>query len=152
MTADLIGRALRGTQVVLALYWGALFLGTHIPQPELLPAPDLGDKTLHFLGYLVLAFLFCLALRARGAIHRNTWIMVVVVLALYGAFDELSQKFVPGRFAEVLDWVADVSGAVVGCLLFAGAVFLWRRLRRESVNRDVAGPTVTEMASSAIRP
>ncbi len=85
------------------------------------------DKVAHF-GYffggggLLAAFLF----RLRP--HRPNWLLIVamvfVVLALVGWLDEYHQSHVPGRTGnDPGDWLADVSGAVCGALVF-------RRLRR----------------------
>jgi VanZ family protein len=50
----------------------------------------------------------------------------VLIASLYGASDELHQYFVPGRSAEVADWVADTLGALVA-VLFAAWLFRSRR-------------------------
>ena len=46
----------------------------------------------------------------------------VVLLAIgctYGALDEWYQSFVPGRTPEIADWLADVAGVFLGCLIVA---------------------------------
>lgn len=42
--------------------------------------------------------------------------MTIIVASLYGAFDELHQMFIPGRNAELLDWLADFLGVCFGVL------------------------------------
>lgn len=85
------------------------------------PIPGI-DKVAHF-GYflggggLLAAFFF----RLRP--HRPHWplivAMVFVVLALVGWLDEHHQSHVPGRNGnDPGDWLADVSGAVCGALIF----------------------------------
>ncbi|MGB5540538.1 MAG: VanZ family protein, partial [Gammaproteobacteria bacterium] len=44
-------------------------------------------------------------------------------VGLYGVLDEIHQYFVPGRQADVLDVLADVSGGLLG----AGLMFLLLR-------------------------
>jgi len=46
-----------------------------------------------------------------------TW-KVVGGVALLGALDEWHQRIVPGRSADVFDWVADVVGAWLGVALW----------------------------------
>ncbi len=106
--------------LVLALYWPALFTGTHIPRmPQVQIARH--DLALHFGAYMVLTVLYWLALyrRARPDWRRKAFYVVVGLMAAYGALDELSQTLV-GRHCDVADWLADVSGALVGLgLLYA---------------------------------
>lgn len=76
------------------------------------------DKLTHAALYAVAAYAWRGAFRTRGA--AVSW-WVVVGVALAGAFDEWHQRTVPGRSAEVLDWLADAVGAFLGALA-------WRRL------------------------
>ena len=46
-------------------------------------------------------------------------LMAVGVTSLYGATDEWHQSYVPGRYAEVADWVADTLGALLATVLYA---------------------------------
>ena len=52
-----------------------------------------------------------------------------VIAALYAASDELHQRFVPGRWAKVSDWLVDVAG-IVATLLVIHLWEIWRRSRR----------------------
>ncbi len=104
--------------ILLAGYWLALFVGTHIPRiPTALQMPG-ADKWQHTVAYTGLAVL----LAARRSIgKRLTWRLVLgiagVVIA-YGALDELTQIPV-GRDAEFKDWLADGLGTLIGLGLFA---------------------------------
>lgn len=44
----------------------------------------------------------------------GTYVCLFVVAACYGAVDELGQIPIPGRHADIWDWVADMLGAVAG--------------------------------------
>lgn len=79
------------------------------------------DKVTHFLVYGLLATLVCR--RGRGW-RAAAWSLVVV--SAFGATDEWHQSFVPGRLAEVADWVADTLGALTAVTLYAG----WAAYRR----------------------
>lgn len=106
---------------VLALYWPTLFILAHIPIPRVVREADVSDKSLHFLSYLVLTFLFWFAVRGNRKVSWRKaavwWILLVVVW--YGVVDELLQKFVAGRSCDVRDFVADVGGTVAGLVLFS---------------------------------
>ena len=100
------------------LYWLALFGLTHTP-PSHMPAAPGSDKLMHFLAYLVLSFLLgtTLYLGLPGQ-RRRIAVLVLILGAAYGAFDELTQPLA-GRDAEWGDWLADLSGvATVAVVLF----------------------------------
>lgn len=80
-----------------------------------------GDKVAHFSVYGLLGTLLCRALAPgwRGAAFA------LVLASLFGASDEWHQSFVPGREADVLDWLADTSGAALAVGLYS----LWRPYR-----------------------
>lgn len=101
----------------LGVYWLVIFIGTHMPQG----VQGLGrfnDKFLHFGAYAGLAFLLAAALTTLRVRHGAVR-LPLIISAVYGCLDELSQIPVPGRHAEFLDWVADVAGAGFGVLAFS---------------------------------
>jgi VanZ family protein len=69
----------------------------------------------HFVFYAVFAWLMFRALRTPNAARRI--ITVLVVIAIFAALDEFHQRFIPGRYMDVEDWVADMTGASIGLLL-----------------------------------
>ena len=84
-----------------------------------LPSTPGGDKTAHLAAYAIMAALFARAFWFGTAwTPRSLFIAAASVSIGYGAFDELHQYFVPGRFASIGDWVADAAGAVLGTLAF----------------------------------
>jgi VanZ family protein len=118
----------------VALYWVLIFAGTHYPKPpELLLHTS--DKVLHFSAYLGLAMLLVAwwqmvpPMTRKGP--RRIIFTVILILAAYGAFDEVTQ--IPaGRDCDALDWLADVSGGTLGALLATAAFSAWRRRRQAS--------------------
>lgn len=88
------------------------------------------DKIEHF-GYffggagLMSAFLFF-----RNPLSPRWKIIipaVIITMGLVGWIDETHQSFVPGRSGnDPLDWLADVTGATVGALVFRA---IHRRVR-----------------------
>jgi VanZ family protein len=92
----------------------AIFYVSSLSHPPL-PA-GIGDKSAHTAAYMLLAGLVVRALMG-GLPARVNWVTALSALAItiaYGASDEFHQSFVPGRTADVLDWVADARGAVLG--------------------------------------
>jgi VanZ family protein len=121
--------------VLTALYWVVLFTMTHLP-PKRLPHVPASDKVEHFSAYLVL----CLMVGAtlwQVVPHKRRLIPVIVfvVAALYGAFDEFTQIPV-GRDAEFGDWAADISGAAVAALALFIFHQLWSRRRSRATLSD----------------
>jgi VanZ family protein len=97
------------------LYAAAIFVESSISRLPELPS-GFSDKDGHALLYAGLAVLIVRAL-CGGSWRRVTlWTgaAAVALAALYGATDEFHQCFVPGRTADVLDWLADFIGAAIG--------------------------------------
>jgi len=84
----------------------------------------LHDKLLHATEYAVLGGLLVPALRAAGLRPSAAVVAAVVIASAFGATDEFHQSFVPGRSADVADWVADTIGAAVGALVATAALRL----------------------------
>lgn len=83
------------------------------------------DKVVHASMYAVLGALIARAIAQEGG---RVFVLPLVVIALLGAGDEWHQMFIPGRSADVRDWLADVAGAIAG--LTITYVALSRRERR----------------------
>lgn len=111
--------------LALSLYWAALFMGTHTPRPGV-AIGQYNDKLLHFGAYAGLAFLIAAVLTAFR-LRVNTLLLSWATAAGYGVVDELSQLFISNRSAEVGDWLADSSGALVGLGVFALVVVSAKR-------------------------
>jgi VanZ family protein len=69
-----------------------------------LPFPH-ADKVAHFLLFFLLSFLW------SQALGKSAWPMAVAIAVFWGALDEGHQFFVPGRDADVLDFLADALGS-----------------------------------------
>ncbi|WP_337865285.1 VanZ family protein [Ignavibacterium sp.] len=103
----------------LIIHWVTIFILTSLPSDKL-PSVEIGDKLNHFLAFFVLGFFLNLTLRYQAkfpALKKNILIITIIIASGYGLLDELHQLLVPGRSAEVLDWVADFIGAISGSLL-----------------------------------
>ena len=113
------------THLIIGCYWLAMFVGTHLPNPELLIGPVVSDKTLHFGAYFVLAGM--LAIRTQllhGDFRRSSAVRIVGLLTVYAAIDELLQALPQiNRHADWWDGVADIAGAISACAVMG----LWGR-------------------------
>ena len=96
-----------------ALVWGAVILTvSSFPRMDLAPRLFPGcDKILHFIEYSILG----LGLRYWSGSGKPLFVAGGLAFA---ALDEFHQKYVPGRHASLMDWVADLSGVVVGFLIY----------------------------------
>jgi VanZ family protein len=124
----------RWSGVVLLVYLTALITGTHLPHPDELFPVQSNDKLLHLGAYFGLAFLMATRLWTLRPVTWRATLAIGGLVALTGIVDELTQ-LLPGinRHCEFLDWLADVTGAVCGLLVW----HLCRRLliRRETENQ-----------------
>ena len=109
-----------------ALYWLALFCGTHIPAPKL-PPIRINDKTIHFVGYGLLAGSILVSLKASRRLKPTSGITVLAILLAYGAVDEWTQAlpFI-NRSCDIQDWHADAAGAATAVVI--GSWLLQKRV------------------------
>ena len=106
--------------IPLILYWIALFIGTTLPSQKYVQFFDISDKIKHFSAYLGLAVLLGLNLHFQEkwkSFAQHYLSYTFIICTAYGLIDEIHQIFVPNRSAEFLDWVADLSGAILGVLI-----------------------------------
>ena len=112
------------TIISLLVYWVGIFVLAHIPIPEVVYKAQVSDKSLHVLAYLILAFLLWFSVSPDNKVILRKaavwWVLFAVVL--YGGVDELLQGHT-GRSCDVMDFFADVAGAVWGLILFIFLTF-----------------------------
>ncbi len=99
--------------------WSAgIFYFSSLPGSSIhLPQFKFVDKLIHVLVFGILSLL---VLRVtRGAENKiKAFYFGTLYSILYGLTDEVHQFFVPGRFADPYDFLANVVGVLVGCLMF----------------------------------
>jgi VanZ family protein len=141
---------LRYAALALALYWTALFIGTHMPleQAPFEPLPY-SDKWVHVVGFAGLAFLAATAWRARRPLGPIQYALLLLGLGAYAAIDEASQMlpFI-GRHGDVADWVADMVGVVIGLALFTAARIVAHQFGWRVENRATATATTEAVAEA----
>ncbi|MEE9502760.1 MAG: VanZ family protein [Candidatus Aminicenantaceae bacterium] len=111
--------------------YAILLLGLmSVPTPSLLRlqrksdvfAIIFSDYTFHFLGFGLLAWLFCVGFNKTRK-GRVPCILVGLVSVGYGLFIEVCQIFIPYRTFGLHDLIADAVGVVAGLFVF----YLFRR-------------------------
>lgn len=98
---------------LLAAYWTALFVATHMPPPDLSSLPKDTDKFLHVVCYAGLAYLLGLWKSASRPLTAGVFAWVFVVVATYAVVDEVLQIPI-NRKADTYDALADMVGALIG--------------------------------------
>ncbi len=71
----------------------------------------------HFSEYALLAFLAAFFLATYEIKRIFVLLIAVAFSSLYAITDEIHQIFVPGRAAELSDWLVDTSGALTGAAI-----------------------------------
>lgn len=100
------------------IFWAvALFTQSSLPSYRI---PDLSiftqDKLIHFIIYVIFAATVHRAITHQATfttLKRHQYVFTILIVAVYGASDEIHQYFVPTRSCSLLDWIADVTGSLV---------------------------------------
>jgi VanZ family protein len=106
--------------IPLAIYWVVIFIATTIPVDKMPKLFIAQDKLEHFAAYFFLEILLALTFHFQNKsefLKQKPIFFSIAVLIIYAAFDEIHQYFIPGRYADVLDWVADVIGGLFAIIL-----------------------------------
>jgi len=105
--------------VPLGLYWVLLLVLTSLPA-ENLPDVSFSDKVEHLLAFCVLAVLLKLTLLLQNKnvnVKKRSSLFTIVIVGIYAGLDEIHQIFIPSRTGDIVDWIADISGALIAVLL-----------------------------------
>jgi hypothetical protein len=107
----------------LILYWPFIFFLAHVPQvPVWILRTQMSDKTLHYLGYLMLVFLWWFSFfpsQKPTLFSRAAWLTFAMMM-FYGACDEWLQRLTH-RTPDIMDWMADMGGVLTGLIIFGVA-------------------------------
>ena len=105
-----------------ALCWAlVIFIQSSIPS---LSPPSIGisfeDKIAHAIVFCILGYLMTRAFyySKNTRLSRNAIILSISIGLLYGISDEIHQLFVPGRYSEIWDVVADLTGILLAQVIF----------------------------------
>lgn len=78
------------------------------------------DKLVHMGVFGLLTFLCYISivhLERKNIFTEKPIMWSAIICIIYGASDEIHQLFVLNRSAEVQDWIADVIGTIIACLI-----------------------------------
>jgi len=108
----------------LLCYWLAAFVFSHIPIPQIVYRADISDKRLHCIEYLILVFLIWFSIGPDRKVnwYRPAAWLVFFATACYAGMDEWLQGYV-GRTPDIMDFTADIIGALLGLILFSFFTF-----------------------------
>ena len=105
------------------LWLGAILTATSIPS-SFLPETDVrfADKGVHFFMYGVQSLLFARAMRNPPRTTRfRVALSALLLTSAIGAMDEWHQQYIEGRSSEMLDWMADTTGGLIGAVVWLAA-------------------------------
>jgi VanZ family protein len=112
---------------------GVIFGASSVPGDQL-PSISVDDHLIHFLEYMCFGALLAWWRAHIPSISAGKALLQATFLgSLYGITDELHQYFIPGRFPDPSDWVADTLGTVAGALIIF-SLLLIRAWRSDSAN------------------
>lgn len=120
-------------RILLAFYWAAIFVGTHLPKSSM-PSLGASDKLLHASAFAGLACLLFLSLPKTWTLNQRV-ICILGIGLTYAVFDEFTQGFVSGRETDWRDAVADMVG-IVAILILIGFVSFWSSEPKTDQSRD----------------
>lgn len=112
----------------ILFYWGPVigyaglifYLSAQSHPDEDLPSlfGSVNDKMLHAMEYAVLSGLCYRAFRwgIEGPVAARALFFAILTASLYGVTDEVHQLVVPFRESSWQDWLADVTGSIMGAL------------------------------------
>lgn len=114
----------------------AIFLSSEVSQPPAMPG-ELSDKTAHFWVYAGFAVVLvrALAKAAWTGVTGSRSLAAAVGATVYGAIDEVHQRFVPERLFEFADITYDAFGALAGVGVVLACAIIHRHVVHEPASR-----------------
>lgn len=103
--------------IPLVVYWIVLLTITSTPKYFVPKIFELQDKIEHFIAYTILAILLNLTLHFQKKslqLAIKSSLITFLIITIYAGIDEIHQIFIPGRYADIFDWLADTIGGLFG--------------------------------------
>jgi len=130
----MINRKLTATFVIYWLpvlcYMGVIFFLSSLPSHQLIITQKVSSYFLHMVEYFFLCILLIRGLNKgfQKDVPKWSYVVAIIISSCYGVSDEIHQRFVPTRQADMIDVAADV----VGAFLAVGIVYIliyWKNKR-----------------------
>ena len=110
------------------MYCLAIYIQSGLPAFKHIPEVRFFDKVLHFGAYGLLGILFYRAYETLP-LNENKNLLILLSIGsatLYGISDEIHQYFVPFRYAEILDGMANTIGSIFGVYFY----YRWKAAKK----------------------
>jgi hypothetical protein len=114
-----------GLWLPVLLWMGVIFIGSSIgsfPQVGGLATDAIVHRTAHLIEFAILGWWVLRAVGDGQPLTQRAFITTLIIVTLYGASDEVHQRFTPGRSSELSAVVFDAVGGLIGAWLYRG----WR--------------------------
>lgn len=107
-------------QLPVILWMSLIYFLSSLSFSNLPPMVTGTDKVVHMTIYAVLCGLMHRALRFQPSarIASMSLILAFSMTPIYGISDELHQLFVPGRSCDIMDLLADLTGAAAYVMVY----------------------------------
>jgi VanZ family protein len=125
--------------IPLIIYWIALFIGTSIPIESVPSIFEFHDKLEHTTAYFGLSVLLNLSIifqEKYPKMKSKHNLVTLGAVVVYGIADELHQMLIPGRSCEILDFVSDLLGILLG-ILTVYVVMKFENYRLEKIQPEL---------------
>lgn len=76
------------------------------------------QNLLHMPAFGLLVLLLIITFHSRGLSEHRSIIFALTASTAYGAFTEIYQFWIPGRFPSVIDFIFDLAGILLFTVLF----------------------------------
>jgi len=100
-------------------------LSTDEIAPRSITSIPYADKVVHFLLYTGLSLILFIEFNKSFLSLFPGLVIPLLISILYGGLIEIVQMFIPYRSADIIDFLFDIGGTLMGMALF----FLWRKIR-----------------------
>ena len=112
----------------LISYCLAIYIQSGLPGTKLIPGIRFLDKLLHVGAYGLLGILFFRAYETLPLRNNKNLLILLSIgsATLYGISDEIHQYFVPFRYADILDGVANTIGSIFGVYVY----YRWKAAKK----------------------
>ena len=115
---------------IAAIAWIVGIFLLSVTSPPSLPTNEwIGtDKIAHFGAYGLLAWLILGGWQKAFFSNNKSYIFVIVFVSLYGLGIEFIQGFLPDRYFEIPDIIANIMGGFVGAITYPLILFSSKKI------------------------